>query len=451
MSAAGRLPRHRPRDDPHEGRPASPPTASRSASGARRTRWTSTRRPGRAEQDPEAWWAGLGASRSARRSTRRARRRGSGRRARSRSASSGTGRRSPRSMPTGRPVRPAITWLDTRADRASRRELEAATGLRGWALGVLPAALWLERHEPEAAARARWYLNSWEALALRLTGSRPRRPSCPAARQRPATRSTAPGSRSDRVAPEVSAGTVLGGLTPEAATPPRAARRDAGRRGARRRVRELPRRADARSRAMRSTSAARPAASASTPTARSRSPVASRRPRRCPGLYSVGGAMAATGAALDWFASESSAAPVSIDDLIDEAAAIEPGADGLVFLPYLAGERSPLWDPTRARRLRRPDAPARPRAPRPGDPRGRRARDPPRRRADARRRDRGHARCAPAAARRARDAWNQIKADVTGFTVEVPRVRETAAVGAAIVAAVGVGRACRTCRPRSGR
>ena len=37
------------------------------------------------------------------------------------------------------------------------------------------------------------------------------------------------------------------------------------------------------------------------------------------------------------------------------------------------------------------------------------------------------------------DGWNQIKADVTGFTVEVPRIRETATVGAAIVAAAGVG------------
>ena len=43
------------------------------------------------------------------------------------------------------------------------------------------------------------------------------------------------------------------------------------------------------------------------------------------------------------------------------------------------------------------------------------------------------------AARRGRERWNQIKADVTGFTVEVPRVRETATVGAGIVAAVGVG------------
>jgi sugar (pentulose or hexulose) kinase len=37
------------------------------------------------------------------------------------------------------------------------------------------------------------------------------------------------------------------------------------------------------------------------------------------------------------------------------------------------------------------------------------------------------------------DGWNQIKADVTRFVVEVPRVRETATVGAAIVAAAGIG------------
>src|SRR5207237_10111680 len=69
----------------------------------------------------------------------------------------------------GRPVRPAITWLDSRSN-GERTELEAVTGLRGWALGVLPAARWLERNDPEAAARARWYLNTWEAIGLRLTG-----------------------------------------------------------------------------------------------------------------------------------------------------------------------------------------------------------------------------------------------------------------------------------------
>ncbi len=37
--------------------------------------------------------------------------------------------------------------------------------------------------------------------------------------------------------------------------------------------------------------------------------------------------------------------PGSFKLLDDEAAAIPPGADGLVFLPYLMGERTPIWDP----------------------------------------------------------------------------------------------------------
>ena len=35
--------------------------------------------------------------------------------------------------------------------------------------------------------------------------------------------------------------------------------------------------------------------------------------------------------------------------------------------------------------------------------------------------------------------WNQVKADVTGFGVAVPEVLETAVLGSAILAAVGVG------------
>ena len=40
----------------------------------------------------------------------------------------------------------------------------------------------------------------------------------------------------------------------------------------------------------------------------------------------------------------------------------------------------------------------------------------------------------------ARDAaWNQIKADVTGFTIAVPHSLETAVVGSGILGAVGIG------------
>ena len=70
----------------------------------------------------------------------------------------------------GEATRPAITWLDTRSI-AEADELAAATGVRGWALAGLPAALWVERHDRAAADATRWYLSTWEWLAFRLTGA----------------------------------------------------------------------------------------------------------------------------------------------------------------------------------------------------------------------------------------------------------------------------------------
>jgi xylulokinase len=161
-------------------------------------------------------------------------------------------------------------------------------------------------------------------------------------------------------------------------------------------------------------------------------------PAPMPGRYSVGAAMAATGAALDWFAGDVLHGAMPVADLVAEAAAVPPGADGLVFLPYLAGERSPLWDPnargafagltlrhTRAhmtRAILEAAALAIRHVSAPMLEAGLQV--------TAMRAVGG-----PAGS----DAWNQLKADVTGFTVEVPRVREAAAVGAAIVAAVGAG------------
>jgi xylulokinase len=388
---------------------------------------------GRAEQDPEAWWAGLGEA--------------------VREAMSGAGGNAvPEAAPMaiciaghgptltavdaeGRPVRPAITWLDSRA-ATERDELGAATGLRGWALGVLPAARWLERHEPAAAAATRWYLNSWEALALRMTGI--------------AATTVVPGGdifdraalagsglALDRLAAEAGTGTVLGGLTPGAAhhlglaagipvvcglVDAFASFHGAG-------MLETGDAIDVGGAAGGfGVYADRPIQVAGGFTT----------PAPLPGLYSVGGAMAATGAALDWFAADLLGGAVPITQLVAEAGAVEPGAEGLVFLPYLAGERSPLWDPTArgafagltlrhgrahlVRAILEAAALAIRHVAAPMLAAGIEV--------TAMRACGGPARD---------DGWNQIKADVTGFRVEVPRVRETAAVGAAIVAAVGVG------------
>lgn len=59
------------------------------------------------------------------------------------------------------------------------------------------------------------------------------------------------------------------------------------------------------------------------------------------------GAMLTAGLALRWLRDllGLTAAPDAYDRLAAQAAATPPGADGLLFLPYLAGERSPLMDP----------------------------------------------------------------------------------------------------------
>jgi xylulokinase len=61
------------------------------------------------------------------------------------------------------------------------------------------------------------------------------------------------------------------------------------------------------------------------------------------GFNLLGVTLAAAGS-LNWL-HEKLAPETSIETLIDEAASVAPGAEGVTFLPYLAGERSPLMDP----------------------------------------------------------------------------------------------------------
>jgi xylulokinase len=156
------------------------------------------------------------------------------------------------------------------------------------------------------------------------------------------------------------------------------------------------------------------------------------------GLYSVGAAMAATGRALDWFRDAIIGGDVTTTRLLEEAAATPPGADGVVFLPYLAGERSPIWDPTAtgifagltlshgrghlARAIIEASALAIRHVATPMLAAGVKV--------TAMRACGGPARS---------DAWNQVKADITGFPVLVPDVLETAVLGSAILGAVAIG------------
>jgi len=130
---------------------------------------------------------------------------------------------------------------------------------------------------------------------------------------------------------------------------------------------------------------------------------------------------------------------VSYDELTEEAAGVAPGADGVLWAPYLMGERTPHCDPNARAALVGLAA---------SHSRGHVARailegvafslrdtfsifselDVPV----------GHVRLGGGGSRSG--LWRQIQADVYGHTVDTAGADEGAAYGAAILAAVGIGR-----------
>ena len=67
-------------------------------------------------------------------------------------------------------------------------------------------------------------------------------------------------------------------------------------------------------------------------------------PHVVPGRWLLQGGTVGGGGTLKWFKQEFGQ-DLSFDDLTDEASKVSPGSDGVVFLPYMSGERSPIWDP----------------------------------------------------------------------------------------------------------
>lgn len=63
-----------------------------------------------------------------------------------------------------------------------------------------------------------------------------------------------------------------------------------------------------------------------------------------PGLWHFMGVMLSAAGSLQWYR-DTLAPGVSFDDLLKEAESAEPGCEGLQFLPYLSGERTPYPDP----------------------------------------------------------------------------------------------------------
>jgi xylulokinase len=155
-----------------------------------------------------------------------------------------------------------------------------------------------------------------------------------------------------------------------------------------------------------------------------------------PGTYIVGGAFVAGGRALDWWSAIGAESDVSRALQLAEQA--PPGAGGLVCLPFLAGERSPLWDPAARGAIIglrfEHGAPHLARAVVEGTAYELRLLT------DAILHAGGRIDELRVCGGQARSRlWNQIKADVTGLPTRVPRLTEVALMGDAVCAAVGAG------------
>ncbi len=63
------------------------------------------------------------------------------------------------------------------------------------------------------------------------------------------------------------------------------------------------------------------------------------------GYHNVSGIVSTSGKAVQWFREITGKGDEPFDDLFRDIASVPAGANKLVFLPYLAGERAPMWDP----------------------------------------------------------------------------------------------------------
>jgi xylulokinase len=313
----------------------------------------STPRPGWAEQDPEDWWRAAQAAL-----------------ARIPSGPIGLSGQMHGLVVLDREncvIRPAILWNDGRTEIECAEieglfgleRLVALTGNRALAGFTAPKLLWLRRHEPESYARIRRVLLPKDYVHLKLTGEHAtdvsdasgtllfdvdkRRWSAemcgaleiPAEWLPEALESTELGGAGDQAAAALGVGIDRPGLVSVAL----------GTAGIVFAV--LPRYSPDREARVHTFCHA------------------------VPGTWHAMGVMLSGGGSFAWLRDVLGAGAATLDE---EADRWPPGAEGLLFAPYLSGERTPHSDPHARACLHRALAPSRPRRARAGDDGGRRLR-----------------------------------------------------------------------------
>jgi xylulokinase len=336
----------------------------------------------------------------------------------------------------GQPVHPALTWMDTRSATQSARLAERLGSDRA-AFSLVPRLLWVAEEDPGAFGRARWALQAWDFIAARLGGGGVVAASTFAGDEvwRADWVAAAGLGGSPLIPPAVDAGRAYaetGGAWAEEAGLPSGVPIVGGMNDG---IGSI-------------VGADGSVVGRATDPGGAAGGLAVCWPERLsapgvdcwaglvPGTYIIGGAFVAGGRAMDWWASVGAEGDLARTLALAESA--PPGALGLVCLPFLAGERSPRWDPPARGALlgltfdHGPTHLAR--AVLEGTAYELRlltdAVTAAGARIDELRVCGGQAQS---------HLWNQVKADVTGLLTTVPRLPEVALMGNAMCAALGAG------------
>ena len=240
----------------------------------------------------------------------------------------------------GEPVRPAVTWADSRC----RQEAEEIGAFAGYS--SLARAMWMARHDGAAVSRARWFLQSYDYLPFRLTGEpvtvMPLSGSRPWTNEQLTAAGLDPAQFPERMLPP---GQVAGQVTKDAAeatglvqgTPVITGTVDSFSHWVGVDLREIGRMCDigGTSEGI-AVAVSEPVGDPLGRVGSLMSPV---------GSWVVSGATSNGAGVLEWFRSRFYPEGATYTEVAAELMAVAPGAEGVLALPYLRGERVPIDDP----------------------------------------------------------------------------------------------------------